>query len=113
MGRKSKKIRTEFRKNRSARARRRDWTGQYDPANTEQEDKLARGERISGKGELTRRRTVMGEQVHVELHAEPALLVGIDLFAHRRAAASKAGSACSSTWTFPNAAQGACWPSVG
>ena len=79
MGRKSKKIRAEFRKNRSARARQRDWTGQYDAADTQHEDKLARGERISGKGELTRRRTVMGEQVDTDEQGGFGVQLAVDL----------------------------------
>ena len=57
---KKKKIRAEFRKNRQTRARTGDWTRRYERAPADQED-AALGERISGKGELTRKRTVLGE----------------------------------------------------
>jgi ribosome biogenesis GTPase len=67
MGRKSKKtkIRREFRKNRSTRARRRDWDQVYDRPEDDQ-SALPTHERISGKGELSRRRTVIGEQIDDE-----------------------------------------------
>jgi ribosome biogenesis GTPase / thiamine phosphate phosphatase len=57
-----KKIRTDFRKNRSPRTRVTDLTRRFegDVEGTETDD-LLRDERISGKGELTRRRTVMSD----------------------------------------------------
>ncbi len=58
---KKKKIRADFRKNRQTRARTGDWTRRYEQAPAEHED-AAQGERISGKGELTRKRTVVGEE---------------------------------------------------
>jgi ribosome biogenesis GTPase len=54
---KKNKLRADFRKNRSTRARQTDWT-RLDAADVES---LPQDERISGKGELTRKRTVMGE----------------------------------------------------
>lgn len=63
---KKKKIRTEFRKNRSGRARRDDWTQRFrggspaEPAETPA-DEGPRAERISGKGELTRKRTIVAD----------------------------------------------------
>ena len=62
MAKKKKKIRTEFRKNRSVRARRTDWTRQFDQHGFEEEDPHQQ-ERISGKGELTRKRTVRGDEL--------------------------------------------------
>lgn len=56
---KKKKIRADFRKNRNVRTRRSDWTQQFKQEGL-QEDQIVQGERISGKGELTRRRTVHG-----------------------------------------------------
>ena len=57
---KKKKIRATFRKNRGPRARDRPSTQQFaDPA--ADEDESPRTERLSGKGELTRKRTVIGE----------------------------------------------------
>ena len=59
---KSKKLRTEFRKNTSSRARQDDLTREfYQRGDAASES--ARSERVSGKGKLTRRRTVVGEMV--------------------------------------------------
>ena len=57
---KKKKIRADFRKNRSVRARTTDWTRRYRQHGFE-EEAPPQSERISGKGELARRRTVCGE----------------------------------------------------
>lgn len=57
MAKDKKKIRANFRKNRAPRARLGDWANMEEDA----ADKIAGGERISGKGELSRRRTVMGD----------------------------------------------------
>jgi ribosome biogenesis GTPase / thiamine phosphate phosphatase len=62
---KKKKIRTEFRKNRNVRARSSDWTRRYREHGFEDEAPL-QGERISGKGELNRRRTVCGDEIDSE-----------------------------------------------
>ena len=59
---KKKKIRTDFRKNRAARARAGDLTRQYNPDADETHDTLS-AERLSGKGELVRKRTVIGEEI--------------------------------------------------
>jgi ribosome biogenesis GTPase len=56
------KIRASFRKNRQVRARSGDLTREFEP-DTFNGDNQARQERISGKGELTRKRTVVGEEV--------------------------------------------------
>ncbi len=58
---KPKKVRAEFRKNRVARARDDDWTRQFKSHGYEQTDTVG-GERVSGKGELSRRRTVIADQ---------------------------------------------------
>jgi len=64
MGRK-KKIRAEFRKEHQVRRRQKDLTRQF--AHDEHaEDKLVKSERITGKGELTRRRTVVGQEADPE-----------------------------------------------
>ncbi|MBL9093676.1 MAG: ribosome small subunit-dependent GTPase A [Planctomycetaceae bacterium] len=55
---KKKKFRTEFRKNRSPRTRQKDWAKQVGEEGAI--DDLPRGERLSGKGELTKKRTVLG-----------------------------------------------------
>ncbi len=57
---KKQKIRTEFRKNRAQRARTDDWTRRFRSEGADAQDDAPLDERISGKGELTRKRTVMG-----------------------------------------------------
>ena len=59
---KGKKIRAEFRKRYESRARKTDFTREYREEDTFDEA-LTRGERVSGKGRLTRRRTIVGEVV--------------------------------------------------
>ncbi len=59
MGRQQRKIRAEFRKNRTTRTRRTDWTQQFHQADISED--MARTERVSGKGDLARRRTVTGQ----------------------------------------------------
>lgn len=70
-----KKIRTEFRKNRNTRTRTSDWTRQFESHGFE-DDKTVRGERISGKGELTRRRTIVGAEVSED---ETGMTVQVDV----------------------------------
>ncbi|MDR1957671.1 MAG: ribosome small subunit-dependent GTPase A [Planctomycetaceae bacterium] len=65
----SRKIRVHFRKNRSDKTRITDWTRKFDRENETPADAVS-SERISGKGELVRRRTVIGEA------AEPDSLDG-------------------------------------
>ncbi|MBN2477238.1 MAG: ribosome small subunit-dependent GTPase A [Pirellulales bacterium] len=57
---KKKKIRAAFRKNRAVRTRRTDWTRQFDQHRFEDEAPQQQ-ERISGKGDLTRKRTITGD----------------------------------------------------
>ncbi len=81
------KIRTEFRKNHQGRRRTSDLTRKY--AEDEVSD-LASRERVSGKGELTRHRTVVGQQLgtrvdglSVELQFDdPTILAGRVLRVH-------------------------------
>lgn len=55
------RIRAEFRKNRAERTRRTDWTREFDTEGRELDEQMApASERMSGKGELARRRTVIG-----------------------------------------------------
>ncbi|MEN6495628.1 MAG: ribosome small subunit-dependent GTPase A [Thermoguttaceae bacterium] len=56
---KKKKFRAEFKKNRSERTRQTDWTRKFKQDAIEEGD-LVGQERVSGKGELTRRRTITG-----------------------------------------------------
>lgn len=74
MGRKKNKVRTSFRKNREVRTRDNDLTHTY--GQSEAEDHLS-GERISGKGSLTRKRTVAGGEV-IEDEAGTYVLPEID-----------------------------------
>ena len=57
---KKKQLRADFRKNRTSRARQGDWTRKFDE---ETADEVTREERLSGKGDLTRKRTVRGSQI--------------------------------------------------
>lgn len=58
-----KKIRAEFRKNRALPGRRTDLTRQFLQRDVQDEDDAATSERLSGKGELSRKRTVRGTEV--------------------------------------------------
>jgi ribosome biogenesis GTPase len=57
---KSQKVRVDFRKNRSERARVDDWTRKFEEHGFEEETEMT-AERIGGKGELSRKRTVVGK----------------------------------------------------
>lgn len=59
--RKKNKIRTDFRKNRVSRQRETDLTRRFQHEVTDAEDDLVQSESVSGKGTLTRRRTVVGD----------------------------------------------------
>ena len=82
MGEKKKKkpvVRTDFRKRHDSKTRKRDFTREFQSGD-ESIENLRRGERISGKGDLTRKRTVSGELVgqesggfQVELQIDPEL----------------------------------------
>jgi len=73
---KKKKIRADFRKNRGVRTRTSDWTQQYRRHGFEDEAP-AQSERVSGKGDLTRRRTICGEEVADS--QEPGFAVRLDV----------------------------------
>jgi ribosome biogenesis GTPase len=60
MAKKKQKLRAEFRKKHDLRAKKRDLTRQFTAADGPELDE-ALSERISGKGDLTRRRTVIGQ----------------------------------------------------
>lgn len=62
------KFRADFRKNRAARVRQSDLTRRFQTDDTATDD-VPRNERISGKGELTRRRTVRGDLLAGEAEA--------------------------------------------
>jgi ribosome biogenesis GTPase len=74
-----KKIRADFRKNRGYRTRKTDWTQQFGQPDS-QEQATASGERVSGKGELTRRRTVRSADLQPhETHADLPLGVHLEV----------------------------------
>lgn len=70
--RKSGKIRADFRKKHDSAVRRRDFTRHAEA--TGQDADLAREQRVSGKGSLTRRRTVTGEMTGDETAGYQVLL---------------------------------------
>jgi ribosome biogenesis GTPase len=65
MAKKPQKIRADFRKNRTPRARSKDLTRHFSPDDAQLADAV-RDERLSGKGELTRKRTIVGSAVDEE-----------------------------------------------
>jgi ribosome biogenesis GTPase / thiamine phosphate phosphatase len=77
MAKKKQKIRTEFRKNRAARARSDDWTRRFRAEGVEDPHDAVLEERVSGKGELTRKRTVLGATAEGE-EAGLGLLLDVD-----------------------------------
>jgi ribosome biogenesis GTPase len=58
---KRNKIRTDFRKKHESRVRRTDLTRDFQRDESQLDD-VDKGERVSGKGELTRKRTIVGEE---------------------------------------------------
>jgi ribosome biogenesis GTPase len=72
---KKHKIRAPFRKNRTERARSDDWTRRFHTTDAETADDPVLQERISGKGELTRRRTVLMETTTGDASSPPQLNV--------------------------------------
>lgn len=63
MNKKNRKIRAEFRKNYNTRARSGDLTRDFSREDTERQEHAPQSERVSGKGSLTRKRTVIGAEV--------------------------------------------------
>jgi ribosome biogenesis GTPase len=59
-----RKIRTEFRKNHDSRTRKGDL--RRDASQEGFDDRVTQGERVSGKGKLTRKRTIIGDNVEDE-----------------------------------------------
>jgi len=64
-----KKVRADFRKNREVRTRDRSQTQQFASQSVDEDE--ARGERISGKGRLSRKRTIIVSQTHSEDSQQP------------------------------------------
>ncbi len=76
MSKKKRQVRAEFRKNRSARARDKNWTRAADPESDDMRDRSTH-ENVSGKGELSRKRTVAGAEL-IEDGAGTSVLLAID-----------------------------------
>jgi ribosome biogenesis GTPase len=76
MAKKRNKIRAEFRKNRAARPRHSGWTRDFEQHGFEEEDPI-QNERISGKGDISRHRTVSGSIA--ERTDEPGFDVQLDV----------------------------------
>jgi ribosome biogenesis GTPase / thiamine phosphate phosphatase len=77
---KKRQIRAEFRKHHNTRRRMTDLTRSYTREETERTEDLSPRERVSGKGDLTRKRTVSGQSVagdesglHVQLDVDSAV----------------------------------------
>jgi ribosome biogenesis GTPase len=73
---KKKKIRTEFRKNRVTRTRDSDWTKRFHTDDV-REDQAVREERISGRGELNRKRTILVDDLATE-QADGETVLNVD-----------------------------------
>lgn len=80
---KNRKIRTDFKKNREVRVRRADLTRDFKQHGFEA-DESARTERVSGKGELSRRRTVVVDSDAAESDSDGGVLRQIDESVCRR-----------------------------
>jgi ribosome biogenesis GTPase len=76
MSKKKRQVRADFRKNRTVRARDKNWARSVDPASEDLEN-AATHESVRGKGELTRKRTVADAEV-VEDAAGELVLPSID-----------------------------------
>ena len=69
-GKKKRKLRVAFRKNRQKRVRQNDLTREAHASEDEALDDLAAAERVSGKGDLTRHRTIIAEEAGEEIVRE-------------------------------------------
>lgn len=76
MSKKKRKVRAEFRKNRTPRARDKNWSQAVDPDADETAD-LVNRQSVTGKGELTRKRTVADAEI-AEDDAGVTVLPAID-----------------------------------
>jgi len=74
---KKRKIRTEFRKNRVSRTRQGDLTREYRDDGLEN-DESVRTERVSGKGDLTRKRTVIASETADESSHGSSMQLSVD-----------------------------------
>jgi len=76
MAKKKQKLRAEFRKNRTVRARQKDLTRKFDSNSGSLED-LETSQSVTGKGELTRKRTLAGAEI-AEDASGPIVLPAVD-----------------------------------
>src|SRR5262245_43093122 len=74
---KKQKIRAQFRKNRAPRVRSDDWTRSFRREEVETAPDPVLDERVSGKGDLTRKRTVLGAEIEAE-QAGFSVLLDVD-----------------------------------
>jgi hypothetical protein len=75
LGKRSRKIRVDFRKNRQPRARRTDWTRQFEQGSAADQTAPSR-ETIRPKGELSRRRTILVDDAPVDANVAPVIEPG-------------------------------------
>ena len=94
---KKKKIRADFRKNRDTRRTRHPIGRVASPLTIRRSTRLPRDERISGKGELTRKRTVIGDDAATTRPAR--VLLDVD-------ATSAAGTRAQRAWPDEHGASG-------
>ncbi len=73
---KKKKIRAEFRKNRGSRSPSTDWTKRFKQTEAH-DDESVREERVSGRGELTRKRTILIDDVATADAGEAGAQLGV------------------------------------
>ncbi len=73
---KRRKIRTDFRKNREVRTREKDWAQKFDAEADDASQDTASKESVSGKGKISRRRTVIGVEAD---EADAGFQVYIDI----------------------------------
>lgn len=74
---KQQQVRADFRKNRTPRARKTDFTRDFESRKLDEVDPVL-GERISGKGDLTRKRTVRAEQLGVDEAGRATPVLAVD-----------------------------------
>ena len=76
MGKKRQKQRTDFRKKHQGRVRDGDLTRQFQTGDTDNLADVSQSERVSGKGELTRKRTVQTTELNEDHAHNGGLIAG-------------------------------------
>ena len=71
-----RKVRIQLRKNQQTRTRQNDWTRSYDAETIDEDTPL--DERVTGKGDLTRKRTIISEEPGEEGSAEEGVMLSVD-----------------------------------